>query len=207
MLHKLYWDLSAKNCSGFSQNHHLRSTELLSRPPYRHAELIQPLNNALRTERKSCEPLTTYWRSQAPWAPELTRAGAAWDFSPCSGDCRPFLLASSVSWPTDYVFSQPSDPRPAPSQTSSGNKALRLSRPDSAAHLVACSHPFQASQVTTGLHMCSGASPDLEFGSGVRFHSKSISKIKQNKNSCVSKDLNQESRKIICRLGGNIWKS
>ena len=106
---------------------------------------------------------------------------------------RPQALPPSfVSWPTDYVFSQPSDPRPAPSQTSSGNKALRLSRPDSAAHLVACSHPFRASQVTTGLHMCSGASPDLEFGSGVRFHSKSISKIKQNKNSCASKDLRKQ---------------
>ena len=135
-----------------------------------------------------------------------TRAHKGWS---CMGfqslQWRPQALPPSfVSWPTDYVFSQPSDPRPAPSQTSSGNKALRLSRPDAAAHLVACSHPFRASQVTTGLHMCSGASPDLEFGSGVRFHSKSISKIKQNKNSCVSKDLNQESRKIICRMGGNI---
>lgn len=81
ILHKLYWDFSAKNCSGFSQNHHLPSTALLSRPPYRHTELIQPLNNALRMERKSCEPLTTYWRSQAPWvqcfAPGL-RAHKGW---------------------------------------------------------------------------------------------------------------------------------
>lgn len=215
ILHKLYWDVATKNCSGFSQNHHLPSTELLSRPPYRHTELFQPLNNALRTERKSCEPLTTYWRSQAPWAKCFALGLGAHKGWSCVG-------FQSLQWRSHAL---------PPSQLCLLANGLRLLTANETRDLLLHRHLQETSSLEaesprlscphgplqphipgiTGnhwpLHMCSVASPDLEFGSGVRFHTKSISKINKNKNSCASKDLNQESRKTTYRMGGNIWKS
>lgn len=142
--------------------------------------------------------------SALPQASELTRAGAAWDFSPC----MPFLLASFVSWPTDYIFSQQMRPK-----TSSFTDVFRKQSLEAESPRLSCPRgPLQPHVPgVTGnhwpLHTCSVAPPDLEFGSGIRFHTKSISKINKNKNSSASKDLNQESRKTTYRMGGNIWKS